>query len=289
MKGTSIGRKNDKDTFLCKIAGLVYEIGYRYPYTKVKFRDYIIESAEDNQEIISITYNERDLDDTAKILREVALGASYESDGKVAEPYAEEIMQENASGNSREPSEEYKEYACIFDKIATPLPKRDMLLMHGALIEYEGEGFIFTAPSGTGKTTHILLWKKYLGEAVSIINGDKPELLIKEDEVMAYGTPWCGKEGWQINKSVPLKGICLLRRGNKNRIKKISPGEYIEFFIKQFYFDFQSEYTLKVFDLFSKIAERVNFYLLECDISEEAAQTSFEQMTGKEWRKRNEG
>ena len=136
--------------------------------------------------------------------------------------------------------------------------------------------------------THISLWKKYLGNQAIIVNGDKPELSIDGDQILAHGTPWCGKEGWQVNKSVPLKGVCLLRRGTENKIKKISPGEYIEFFIQQFYFDIQSGDTPKVLDFLNKMVERVPFYLLECDISEDAARCSFEAMTGKEWRKRNE-
>ena len=264
MKDISTSQTDKKDKFLCKVAGLIYEIEYEYPYTKAKYRDYIIESAENAQEIISITYTEKDIEEIAEMTKDIA--------GEIAGVE----------------SDAYREYACIFDKIASKLPDYNRLLMHGALIEYEGEGFIFAAPSGTGKTTHISLWKKYLKDKAFIVNGDKPVLTLEGDNVVAYGTPWCGKEGWQINKSVPLKGICLVRRGKENIIKEVSAGEYIEYFIKQFYFDFQSEYTLRVFAFYGKLAERVPFYLLECDISEDAAKTSFEKMTGKEWRRCNE-
>jgi hypothetical protein len=252
MKDISIGKKK----FLCKVAGLVYEVEYQYPYTKKKFKDYLIDSSDVNQEIIRITYDSKDLEEVLKLAPGVSGG--------------------------------YQEYACIFDKIASGLLEQEMILMHGALIEYEGDGFIFTAPSGTGKTTHIVLWRKYLGEKVVIVNGDKPELAIEDDSVVAYGTPWCGSEGWQVNKSVPLKGICFIRRGTENRIKEISPGEYIEHLIQQFYFDIRSGEMPKVLEFINKIVERVPFYLLECDISEEAAKCSFEKMTGKEWRKQYE-
>ena len=249
---TSVYPTITKKKILCRIAGLIYEIECGYDYTLNKFKDYMIEPKEIDGDVIPVTYNERDLEDVLKL--------------------------------SPEAQKEHQEYLCIFDKIASMLPEHEMILMHGALIEYNGEGFLFTAPSGTGKTTHISLWKKYLGDKVIIVNGDKPELVIRENSVLAYGTPWCGKEGWHVNKSVPLKGICLIQRGSKNKIKQISPGKYIELFIQQLYFDMGSSEVLKVFEIFNKITERVPFFLLECDISEEAAKCSFEKMTGKEWR-----
>ena len=93
--------------------------------------------------------------------------------------------------------------------------------MHGAVVAWKNQGYLFTAPSGTGKSTHLALWKKYLGDQAEVINGDKPILKVTEDEVWVYGTPWAGKEQWQVNKKVALKGICFLERGEKNSIQKI--------------------------------------------------------------------
>ncbi len=58
--------------------------------------------------------------------------------------------------------------------------------MHGAVVSWKQEGYIFTAPSGTGKTTHVRLWKEHLGPDVEIINGDKPVLEVGEDEIIAF-------------------------------------------------------------------------------------------------------
>lgn len=65
--------------------------------------------------------------------------------------------------------------------------------MHGAVVAWKDQGYLFTAPSGTGKSTHLALWKKYLGDQAEVINGDKPFLKVMEDEVWVYGTPWAGK------------------------------------------------------------------------------------------------
>lgn len=256
MKDISICDKRPKKKLLSKIAGHIFEIEYQYPYVGKVFHDYLVEPETVDSDIYTISYTQKELEEIEKL--------SPDSKGG------------------------YLEFLCIFDKIAMTLMERGIILMHGALIEYEGEGFLFTAPSGTGKSTHISLWKKYLGDQVVVVNGDKPELEIRGDDILAYGTPWCGKESWQVNKSVPLKGVCLIRRGTENKIQRISAGDYIEFLIPQFYFDIQSGDAPKVFDFLNQMADRVPFYLLECDISEEAAKCSFETMTGKEWRKENE-
>ena len=103
-------------------------------------------------------------------------------------------------------SDAYLETLAVYRQIAEALPAFDRMLVHGALLSFQGEGYLFAAPSGTGKSTHALLWKRFLGDAVSIVNGDKPivRLTGEGDVPVAYGTPWAGKEGWHENASVPL-------------------------------------------------------------------------------------
>ncbi|MCR5429733.1 MAG: hypothetical protein K6E58_00670 [Eubacterium sp.] len=236
----------------CQIGGIKYEIEYKYSYIEKKFKDYIIEKVEKSDDVYQISYTDKDFD---------------------------RWMNEDL--NIKEPA--YIEFSCIMEKIASDLPNHDMLLMHGATIEYKGKAYVFTAPSGTGKSTHIKLWKEHLGDNVSIINGDKPEVSFKDGKVYMHGAPWCGKEGWQINTSAPLAGVCLVERGKENKIEQIHPGENIEFFMMQLYLVDEPGYLIKVVDLFKKMAEAVPFYRLECDISEDAAKCSFEAMTGEEW------
>ena len=76
---------------------------------------------------------------------------------------------------------EYLETLALLRKVAEVLPEKDGFLMHGAVIQWKDKAYMFTAPSGTGKTTHIRLWRKYLGQGVSIINGDKPFIRIVDD------------------------------------------------------------------------------------------------------------
>ncbi len=90
---------------------------------------------------------------------------------------------------------EYTECLHIYRKIAEQLPKYERCVVHGAAISYKNNAVLFIAPSGTGKSTHIRLWHRYLGDAIGIINGDKPILHITKNEINVYGTPWAGKEG----------------------------------------------------------------------------------------------
>ena len=116
-------------------------------------------------------------------------------------------------------SDSYLETLAVLRAIANELPQRRRLLVHGAVIQYDGRAYLFTAPSGTGKSTHIMLWRQYLDEAVRVVNGDKPFLRILEaadEPPVVYGTPWAGKEGWQENTSAPLAS-CSCRAANRAR------------------------------------------------------------------------
>jgi hypothetical protein len=172
-------------------------------------------------------------------------------------------------------SRRYCECVCLYRAIAERLPDFDRFVFHGASVRVGDKGYIFTAPSGTGKSTHVGLLMKYFGDEITVINGDKPILGVLQDCVTVYSCPWAGKENWKNNISAPLAGIILLRRGKTNRITEISPAEYFDELMKQVYLPKNGEMMLKTLDLLDALAEMVPFYLLECDMSKEAAETSY--------------
>ena len=49
----------------------------------------------------------------------------------------------------------------------------------------------------------------------------------------AYGTPWCGKDGINQNKRVPIAGICYLKQGDVNAIRTLDPQEAMIYTICQ--------------------------------------------------------
>jgi len=94
-------------------------------------------------------------------------------------------------------------------------------VFHSAAVCYKGEGILFSAPSGTGKSTHASLWKDVFGDDVVLFNDDTPVLKIENDEVFAYGTPWSGKTSINRDIKVPLKAIVCLDRAENNSAKRL--------------------------------------------------------------------
>lgn len=170
------------------------------------------------------------------------------------------------------------ESLCVYRTIAEQLPAFDRFVFHGAAIEYGGKAYLFTAPSGTGKTTHINLWRQYLGDKVGIINGDKPIIKVADNSTV-YGTPWAGKEGYQQNTSAPLEAICILKQSKTNSIIRLQTSEAINHLMRQVYLPKNQISLSATLSLLGKMIENTPVYLLECDISKQAFETSFNQMT----------
>lgn len=176
----------------------------------------------------------------------------------------------------------YLESICIYRNIAIQLPKYDAFVMHCAAIEYNGNAFCFAAKSGTGKTTHIKLWRKVYGKKIKIINGDKPIFRLKNNSLFVYGTPWSGKENYNRNASAPLKSICFIQQASENSIIKLAQHQALNRILYQVYFPDDSDLTLKTIDLVGKLLEQASLWQLNCNISEEAAMLSFKSMTTKD-------
>ncbi len=107
------------------------------------------------------------------------------------------------------------------------------LMLHASAIAYKGQAYLFSGPSGVGKSTHTRLWRSVFGEEVQVFNDDKPALRRVDGAWYAYGTPWCGKDGININMRVPLAGICFLRQATENRITALSPEDAIPAIVSQ--------------------------------------------------------
>lgn len=190
-----------------------------------------------------------------------------------------DIEAEREADKEEEYSLQYLETLAVLRKLANRLPEYNRFLFHGAAITWKEKGFLFTAPSGTGKSTHIALWRKYLGADVEIVNGDKPILEGKESEVQVYGTPWAGKEGWQKNRSTRLDSLCILEQAKENEIRKLNPTEAVPRLLRQTYFPDDAKQAGKTLELLDLLLKNVPVYLLRCNISKEAVKCSFEAMT----------
>ena len=159
------------------------------------------------------------------------------------------------------------------------LPTRNRILMHCAVLEYDGKAYAFLGRSGTGKSTHTRLWKKYL-QTPTMVNGDKPIIEYRDGIFIAHGTPWRGKEAWGRKTSAPLCGLCFLEQAKENTIRKLTPAEVSSRLFTQILLPSDEENTVATLDLADKLIEKTPAYLLQCDISQEAVRLSFEHLTG---------
>lgn len=172
----------------------------------------------------------------------------------------------------------YLETLAVYRKIATEGIRFGRLLMHGSVVAVDGRAYMFTARSGTGKSTHVRLWRRLFGERAVMVNDDKPLLHVSAEQTTVYGTPWDGKHRLSNNISAPLEAICILTRGQENTIREITPADALEMLLKQTYHPDDPLQLLEVLDLLDKLTKNVRFYLLACNMAPEAAQVAAGEM-----------
>lgn len=176
-------------------------------------------------------------------------------------------------------SDAYLETIALQRKVTEIAFDRDALLFHGSVIAVDGVAYLFTAKSGTGKSTHTRLWRELLGERAVMVNDDKPFISVSEDGIVVHGSPWNGKHKLGNNISVPLRAICILERGEINEIKRIPPSAAVFMLIQQSSRPKGAEKMAKYMELLDAIAGKVKFYRLACNMEREAAEISFAKMS----------
>ena len=175
-------------------------------------------------------------------------------------------------------SDAYLETLAVYRKIADRLLSCDTLLFHGSVIAVDGEGYLFTAQSGTGKSTHTRLWREYFGERAVMVNDDKPLLRITDSGVTAYGTPWDGKHRLSTNTAVPLKGICILARDTTNHIEPAEPHAAYPMIVQQTNRSLSADGMKQTLSLIDRMLNVVPVYRLGCNMDIEAARVAYEGM-----------
>lgn len=181
----------------------------------------------------------------------------------------------------RDVSDAQLEITTIQRKITEVLFSRDTLLFHGSAVAVDGAAYLFTAKSGTGKSTHTRLWRQLLGERAVMVNDDKPFLRVTAEGVLACGSPWNGKHRLGADLCVPLKAICILERGLENRITKITAGEALRMLLQQSSRPADANMLPKYMELVDAVAAHVDFYRLRCNMDIEAAKVAYGAMAAK--------
>ncbi len=175
----------------------------------------------------------------------------------------------------------FLERSVIQRKVAENLLDFEILLFHGSAVAVDGEGYLFTADCGTGKSTHTRLWRQVLGERAVMINDDKPFLKFTGDGVLVCGAPWSGKHGLDTNITVPLKGICILQRGQENRIFPLTAEAALPMLEKQGCAPAENRNLPKFHTLVTALSQRVPLWQMQCTRDPQAAKTAYGAMAEK--------
>ena len=181
----------------------------------------------------------------------------------------------------RQFSDAYLETLAIYRKIAERMPDYDTVLFHGSCVAADGAGYLFTAKSGTGKSTHARLWRELLGDRAVMVNDDKPLVRMTDAGATIYGTPWDGKHRLSANIAVPLKAICILERGAENAIRPISAGEAYPVLLQQVYRPMDGAVLAKTLTLLDRLASSVSLWRMGCNMDIEAAQLAYDAMASQ--------
>lgn len=153
-------------------------------------------------------------------------------------------------------------------------------MLHASAVELDGKAYLFSGPCGMGKSTHTRLWQQAFGEKAQIFNDDKPALRREDGRWYAYGTPWCGKDGINQNRRIPLAGICFLKRGQENIIRRLDEKDVIAQVLYQTLHQFKSTERIEpLLDSLGKLVREIPVFELQNLPEEAAARLSYETMS----------
>lgn len=243
------------DSFCLKIAGCVGEIWPLFESTRLYFRGYLTEEPPD---FVYGTAPEHLLLEQEMLRREA----------------------EETGMKHRIFSDPFLERAAIQRRFAEQLLPRDTLLLHGSAVAVDGQGYLFTAKCGTGKSTHTRFWRSVFGDRSVMVNDDKPFLRLTAEGALVCGSPWSGKHGLDTNVEVPLKGVCVLERGKENRIVPMACREALPLLREQCYVSLTETGRSLVDTLVSRLCQSVPLWYMDCTRDPEAAQIAYRAMSG---------
>ena len=265
------------ENFTIRLAGQYFTIGPVCDYIREYCKDYIVADvtgqsgiADGDTEYTSSGVGDITTESVTRI-RITQSDIDFEREKSAREDIKESIP-------IRRFSDAYLETLAVYRKIADCLLSCDTLLFHGSVIAVDGEGYLFTAKSGTGKSTHTRLWREYFGERAVMVNDDKPLLRITDSGVTVYGTPWDGKHRLSTNIAVPLKGICILTRNAKNHIEPVEPHAVYPLIVQQTNRSLSADGMKHTLSLIDRMLHVVPVYRLGCNMDIEAARVAYEGM-----------
>ena len=245
--------------FTVRVAGTLFRIRSPYESTRTFFKDYILEGKEPE----------------GLPLLEACPGDLE----KAKEAYIRTLVREKKAlpETVRDP---FLEQTVLHEKMSLALLQRDIFLMHGSALSLDDRGYLFTAPSGTGKSTHARLWRETFGDRVVMINDDKPYIIWnrEEESFTLTGSPWMGKHRLGSKREAPLKGICILHQAPENRIRRLDADQAVAPVFGQVFRPAGREEMQRCLAFIGSLLDRVPVYSMGADMSPEAAELSCQAM-----------
>ena len=154
-------------------------------------------------------------------------------------------------------------------------------MIHSSCISYKGNAVLFSANSGTGKSTHTTIWKKVFKDDVEFINDDKPIVWLENGVPYAYGTPWSGKTDLNNNLRCPVKAIVFVERGQRNEIEEVGIKDILFTLFSNIIIPIEDKALAKrVLQVYNKILANTKIYRLRCNMDDEAAIVSRDGIFG---------
>ncbi|MFW5482082.1 MAG: hypothetical protein ACOCOT_01095 [Prevotella sp.] len=149
---------------------------------------------------------------------------------------------------------------------------RSVLLIHASLVRHRGWGYPFIAKSGTGKSTQVSSWLRYIPDC-DLMNDDNPILRILDDgKPYIFGSPWSGKTPCYRNVMAPLGAVTRIDRADKNWVERLNPVEAFTSFLPSCSsMKWDIDIYRKICDTVTRVVETVPIYTLHCLPDKEAA------------------
>ncbi len=192
--------------------------------------------------------------------------------------FSEEFLRQRQSENPHL-TQEQCEYIYLTDRFYKKLLLHGGMMLHASAVTVDDRAYLFSAKSGTGKSTHTKQWQKLFGShRAEILNDDKPALRRTEDGWFAYGTPFSGKTDENQNKKVRLQGICMLERGVENHIERMDAACAIPLLMRQTILPRNEEMAGNLMQMLDWLLREAPVWRMQCNISTEAAAMAYHAM-----------
>jgi len=175
----------------------------------------------------------------------------------------------------------YIESLVIHSQLAEILSNHNCFIFHGSSIYIDNfdNGYIFTAKSGVGKSTHVKILKQ-LYDDIHYVNDDKPFISYENDEFYIYGSPFDGKERKSNNVKVKLRGLFVLSRSKSNIVCVEKRSNVIKTIFEQTHISENILGKENITKLVVKMIKDIPIYRLCVNMDLDAGKTSYEIMSG---------